>query len=466
MDGTSRLRSRVAAVFLWIASCGCGSEVPLGGEVHDRPNVIVISLDTTRADFLESAGHPWIKTPHLDAIAAGSHVFTACMSPVNTTLASHSSLFTGRYPRTHGVPRNGFLLNDRNTTLAEILKQQGYHTAGFVASFALNRRYNLHQGYDLWDDAYQGKTAGLENQRSAERVTDAALAHVDGQTAPAPVHLFVHYYDPHRPYDPPPPYDALYDEIELADYGPRTTCDERDEQGKWVRPDPRCYAGEISYMDSQIGRLLEGLDSRGLLEHSILLVVSDHGELLDDKSPNFSHGVTVFQQESHVICMLRVGEAGAPARRVEGVVSTIDLLPTVLDILGLPVPNGVEGKTIPLTHAAGARTVFGEASQPGREKTADSGWFNRQNAQYARDTHYKLIRIPHSNREHLYSLSLDPGEKSDLLTSPSREHLEVAEGLRALLRRWNSTGNALPTRYIKGERNDTAERLRALGYVE
>ncbi len=218
-------------------------------------------------------------------------------------------------------------------------------------------------------------------------------------------------------------------------------------------------------MDAQLGRLLDGLQERGLLENSILMVTSDHGELLDQKSPNFSHGVTVFQAESRAICMLRLSGQGASKGRIAGVVSTIDLLPSLLDLLGIPIPSGVEGESIPLDGAP-SRVRFGEASQPDHPKSADTGGVNRNNAHYVRDRHHKFIRIPHLERERLFDLSSDPGETKDLLADPTPQHAERARRLGALLTQWRLGSVTLPTRYIRGEKNDTEERLRALGYVE
>ena len=202
-----------------VAAAGAGLYRDRTGPTYKGPvqHVILISPDTTRLDHFGCYGNTWIRTPNMDALSAESILFTDYTTVVSTTLASHTSLFTGKFPHTHGVPRNGFMVNTDNIMVAEILKDAGFRTAGFLGSFALDSRFDFAQGFDHYDENFDilvGTGGADQNQRNAEAVTNAVIGYLEENGAGRNLFLFVHYFDPHLPYSPSPPYDTMYAEDE------------------------------------------------------------------------------------------------------------------------------------------------------------------------------------------------------------------------------------------------------------
>jgi len=441
------------------------------GEGGAARHVIVISLDTTRADHFGCYGNTWIRTPNIDALAAESILLTDYMTTISTTLASHVSLFTGKYPHTHGVPRNGFIVHDDNVMLPEVLKEAGFTTAGFLGSFALHSRFNFAQGFDYLDERFEIFLDGDEidqNQRRAAAVTDAVLAYLDEHGIPPRLFLFVHYFDPHQPYDPPPPYDAMYGDAPGAiRFGDHPALAYGDGSADSRRSLSR-YAGEVSYMDHHVGRLLDELRHRGILEEALLLVTSDHGENLgENPGKAFHHGRTVYQSEMHCVGLIRLPNAAYGGTRLDLPVSSIDMLPTMVSYVGLPTPAGVEGELLTLTDPRAntlARPRFGEASKPARREF-DPRWFNNPKARCVRDGSLKYIRTAYLSREELYDLQVDPHEQNNVLESPTVEIAARAADLRRRLDVWTAAQTPLPSRFDDRTHDETIARLKALGYL-
>ncbi|MFQ5805547.1 MAG: sulfatase [Phycisphaerae bacterium] len=435
-------------------------------------HVVVISLDTTRADHFGCYGNTWIRTPRIDALADEAVLFADYMTVVPTTLASHVSLFTGKYPHTHGVPRNGFVVHADNVMLAEILKEADFHTAGFLASFALDKRFNFAQGFDYFDQEFDILANGREidqNQRRAQAVTDAVIAYLDREGVPPNLFLFVHYFDSHMPYDPPPPYDTMYGEakgaIKLGDH-PALLGGYRPRQ---LRQFLCRHAGEVSYMDQHVGRLLDDLKRRGILDQALLVVTSDHGENLGDEASHlFDHGWTTYQSVMHAVGVIRLPGAAHGGTRLDLPVASIDILPTVLNYLELPTPTGVDGQVIDLTNprqTTMSRTRFGEATKPWDEVETDPRWLNNRKARCVREGPFKYIYTSYRGSEELYDLSSDPHERRNLLASRTPELARRAAGLRRKLDAWTATQKPLPSHFDRGQREETIRRLKALGYL-
>jgi arylsulfatase A-like enzyme len=434
-------------------------------------------MDTTRADQFGFMGNPVVQTPRLDAIAAESIVLTDCMTVAPTTLASHTSLFTGKYPHHHGTPRNGYMVNRDNVMLAEILKEVGFTTAGFAGSFALDRRFDFAQGFDTYDqtfDVFVGDGGADQNQRPAEKVTNAVLAHLDAQGIPDRLFLFAHYFDPHYPYAAPAPYRSMYDpkgeqglspaiEIEIGENLELSRTQQRIAQNLISQ-----YAAEVSYMDFHIGRLFDDLRRRGILDEAILLITSDHGENFMEHRKTFSHGLSVYQTTMHSVCVIRLPGGEDGGERIEEPVASIDLLPTLLDILGISPPPGIDGEAIPLgvtDDALPQRTRFGQATKPRKQYETDPRWRNILKARHIRSGRHKFIQTPYLGTEELYDLESDPGEQNNLLRNPSQETLEIAARLRAELTAWAESANPLPSQFENSQREETIERLKSLGYL-
>ncbi len=416
-----------AALLVCLAGLsGCGRAA------RGPANVLVITLDTLRADHVGSYGYAAAKTPVLDALAARGARFASATTTTPLTLSAHTSLFTGTWPTSHGVRDNtGFHVDDSVTTLAEVLKGRGYRTGGFVGAFVLDARWGIAQGFDRYFDEFdlgEDVGPGLDAiQRRGAEVVDAASTWLR-EPATTPFFAWVHLYDPHSPYDAPP---------EFASAFPAT----RD----------GAYDAEIAYTDAQVGRLLAMLEADGRLDNTIVVVMADHGEQLGEHREQ-SHGFFVY--DAAVQVPLIIAGPGIGARVVPDQVRIVDVMPTVLDLLGVEVPSVVQGTS--LRPALGGQRqellAFSESWYP----RFHYGW---SELRAVRDGRYKFILAP---RRELYDLTTDPKELTNLAGSESARADTLERALRALVAK-NSAAGA-----VKGPQPVDAaaeQRLRALGYV-
>lgn len=439
-------------------------------------HVILISMDTTRPDHFGCYGNPWISTPFMDQLAKQSLLFMDYTTAANTTLASHTTSFTGKYPHRHGVPRNGFVVNDENLMLTEVLKQAGFSTAGFLGSFALDGLFGFNQGFDHYDEQFDvmaGEGGADQNQRAGDKVTDAVLSYLDKTGVPQRLFLFAHFFDAHMPYAPPAPYDAMYG---VNDNAPRQMSPHPAASQDGGSVDPRVsrqwslYAGEISFMDAQIGRLLRGLRERGILDDALLVIINDHGENLGDHwGQPFDHGWTVYQNEARGFCLIRLPKGELGGRKLTTPTPSIDLMPTILNYLRLPVPAGIDGTAVDLltpNPEHNARSIFSEATKPWEQVEVGRKWVNDAKPRAVRDGQWKYIITPYRRMEELYNLAADPGEKINLLKNANAETRQRLAEMRAALKTYDAASNPLPTHFESTQRDDTVRRLKALGYID
>jgi arylsulfatase A-like enzyme len=463
-----------ACIALNLAAVGCGRAPERKSPAR---HVIVISFDTTRADHFGFMGSESVRTPNLDVVARESIVFTDFMTVVPTTLASHTSLFTGKYPHSHGTPRNGFMVNADNVMLAEIMSDAGFHTAGFTGSFALDARFDFAQGFDHYDEAFNvmvGEGGADQNQRPAAEVTDAVIAYLDDHGVPQHLFLFAHYFDPHYPYAAPAPFDAMYDPSGSAGLPPiadlfqdKTLSDsQRDAYAhRWELQ----YASEISYMDHHVGRLIDDLKRRGVLDDALLVITSDHGENLWDHPVQFDHGFNLYKSTVGALCVVRLPAGENGGTTVDQVMANIDILPTVVEFLGMDAPNGIDGEAVDLQGVARqtpTKARFAQATKPWRGIETDPRWTNILKSQCIRDGRYKFIWTPYQNSEALYDVVSDPGETKNVLEDPTEETRTVAERLRRELHAWRESAKPLPSRFESSQQEETIKRLKALGYIK
>jgi arylsulfatase A-like enzyme len=498
-----RSSALVLAFFAFLSACaGDVPEVPTTGPQH----VILITLDTTRADHLGAWGGDPSLTPSLTRLADESVVFSDAMSPAPTTLAAHTSILTGRSPRSHGVPRNGYIVNPENVTLAELLGEAGFNTLGVVGSFALESLFGLDQGFARYDEEF-----GLEfqpgmydqNQRRAGDVTDRALGLLDAAIDEDPkgrVFLFAHYFDAHTPYDPPP--EALFavglkagDRADLEDIGRAVLSQQHAAAGvrlgpRWVFSNgvpveildgatgtptaedlrlEKLYHAELSYLDHELGRLIDGLSERGLLDDSLLILTADHGETFWEHGDFWNHGVATYQTTIKVPLLIRLPDASMGGMDVASVVSTLDVLPTVCAQLGLELPAAAEGMDLSALWAGGElpeRAHVSEATQPVGEIEREVQWLNQAKAKAVRKGRWKYIYTPYlAGREELYDIETDPGERANLLLSPTSMHLEKASELRGELEDWAARLTPLPSSFESAQMEAVRSRLEGLGYA-
>jgi choline-sulfatase len=400
---------------------------PFAARVPSRPHILLITLDTTRADHIGAYGYTLARTPQLDRLAAEGVLFERAVAAAPITLPAHASVLTARYPFSHGVRNNGtFSLSASMPTLATALHAAGYRTAAFVSAFVLDRRFGLARGFDRYDDHMEtGAPATAELERRGDRSALAAGAWLaEHARERGPFFLWLHLYDPHDPYDPPPPFrDAFAD---------------------------RPYDGEIAFDDDVVRSLVDRLDRADVLASTIVAVIGDHGESLGDHG-EVTHSMFVYESALRVPMILRWPGRLRAGTRVRALVRGIDLAPTLLDLAGLPSLDGAQGQSlVPLVRAgtAGPASAYGETYFP----LFYMDWAPLKSIQ---DDRWKFIDAP---MPELYDLAADPREQTNLA---AREPARVAALGRALASLAGGTGAMTP----RGIDRETAEKLAALGYV-
>jgi len=392
-----------------------------------KRNVVLITIDTLRADYLSCNGASIVKTPNLDALAAGGVNFPNTRTTVPLTLPAHTSILTALYPYEHGVRDNGtYRLEDNQITLAEVLKKEGYRTAAFVASFVLDHRFGLAQGFDVYEDSTWTNPTMLESFE-AERNADAvfrSFAQWLQKENTRPVFVWIHLYDPHAPYNPPQPYAARY-------------------------PTNR-YAGEVAYADSVVGRITEKLRSTAMLNDSIVAIAGDHGEALGEHGEQ-THSVLIYNATLHVPMILYAPGLIQPGSRYNSRVRTIDLAPTVLDYLGIRTKIG-SGISLREGIETGKEPDLAAPSESLYPKL-NLGWselFGIETGQY------HFILAPESE---LYDLKSDPTEKTNII----RKQPDIANKMAEMLKRF-AVQEPASAAAVQAD-DETKEKLEALGYV-
>jgi arylsulfatase A-like enzyme/Flp pilus assembly protein TadD len=384
---------------------------------RQQPDVILITIDTLRADALGFAGNRRVRTPYLDSLAARGTLFTKAHAHNVVTLPSHTNILTGLYPYQHGIRDNaGFTLDAAHTTIGAMLRGAGYATAAFVSAFPLDSRFGLNAGFDVYDDKYREGSNPLDfvvQERPAGETLSAARTWYDS-VPNRKKFLWIHLYDPHAPYDPPSPFREQY------------------------RDAP--YLGEVAYVDAQLAQFLEPL----LRNHpnTFVVITGDHGEALGDHGEQ-THGL--FAYESTLKVPLIIIDPDQPARKDAAYVRHIDLVPTILHRLGVSVPPALPGRPL-LPGNASADSYFEAISA-----SLNRGWA-------------PLVGLIHGGRKYidlpvpeLYDLGADPGEKQNLAETDRRDLFAI----RKLL-----SDNAPAAQNIKRS-VDPAEKaqLMSLGYI-
>ena len=397
----------------------------LPGRPADRPSVLLVTIDTLRADRLGSYGYAQASTPVLDALAARGLRFPTAVAHAPLTTPSHASILTGLTPLRHGVRDNGgFALPPGIPTLGEVFQRAGYHTAAFVSGFPLDRRFGLARGFDTYDDRlpHGGDPRRAPYvERPASRTTEVALRWLE--RTPAPWFVWIHYFDPHAPYEPPG---------ELSD-----------------RFRDRPYDGEVAFVDQQIGHLLARLEGGAARDRTLILVTADHGESLGEHGED-THGVFVYDS-TLLVPWIMAGPA-IPRGNVSAVVARgIDVAPTLLDYAGVGALPGIEGRSL-RPAADGTPMPDAPAYAESLFASLNLGWAELHAWRTAR---WKLIEAP---RVELYALDADAAEARNL----AEERREVAEGLRRRLR--DALAAKTPGATLTAT-EQAQERLRALGYL-
>lgn len=338
----------------------------------ERPNLLLITIDTLRADRLGCYGYTKARTPHLDALARESMFFESAFCPTPLTLPSHTSLMTGRYPHRHGVRDNAGSVPASETTLAETLRQNGYHTYAFVGGFPLDHRFGLNQGFDVYDDTFpreKNRSLDFRSERSADLVLEAALR----TRITEPFFLWLHFYDPHAPY---------------------------------LRGG---YDGEVAFVDEQVGRVVQKWKN----DRTWIAVAGDHGESLGEHG-EWTHRIFVYDSVMRV--PFWINGPGIAPQRVQKQVRLVDFLPTIFARMGIAPPSGLDGLVLP--DRAGAAAIL-ESYFP----LFQLGW---SPPVAIRTDRWKYIEVP---RPELYDLRADATEAKNVYEA----NREIAKRLQAYI---------------------------------
>jgi arylsulfatase A-like enzyme/Flp pilus assembly protein TadD len=438
----SKKRSRLFAVALVLATAALLTVFLFRARTPDFArlrggkdfSVILITVDTLRADKVGCYGNPLVRTPTMDAWAAGGVRFEDCISQTPLTLPSHTTIMTGTLPVHHGVRDNGgFVVPSELVTMAETFKTAGYRTAAFVAAYVLDSKWGLDQGFDTYFDKFDlsrfEKISLGEVQRPANEVLDEALAWID-RNRDGKFFTWIHLYDPHSPYEPPEPFKTEYPQ--------------------------NPYLGEIAFVDSQLARLAGTIDRLGLRDRLFLVLAADHGESLGEHLES-THGFFIYQGALHVPLIVVTPFKGTQGVVSKGTVGLVDVMPTVCEMAGLPAPAGVQGRSlVPSFFAPGAaaadRLVYSETFYP----RYHYGWSDLWSVQ---DGRFKLILAPVPE---LYDLRQDPGEEKNLVYLEKKVFEDLSARAGAL--RTEAQRGALESDLGKVD-EETREKLAALGYV-
>jgi len=467
---TTRIAA-IAVAVLAIACAGCERE-----PAWRPPDVVVISLDTLRADHLPTYGYAKPTAPRLDALARESLVFDRAYTEAPHTLPSHTSLFTGLHPGRHGVRDRGDTLAPDVPTLAELFAAHGWQTGGFTNCYFLTPEFRIERGFAHYDAAHD-----IESPRAADATNEAVFAWLDTLAPDRPIFLFAHYFDVHSDwdvlaYDAPDEYRKRF----AGDPPPGfRTGDGKVSATRWIAQQNRkgpdltpeelehlrgLYDAGVAWTDAQLGALLDGLDARGRLRDAIVIVTADHGEEF------LEHGkllhTQVFEESMRIPLVVSLpemrGAKGPSCRPLAGLatpapgrtgalVQHVDLLPTLAECLGFPLPAGVQGRSFRAVLAGGASArdaVYFDTPRGTQIGMLRDGW--------------KLVEAPPSGRRRLYRLDRDPGERTDL----AQQEPERVAAMAAELARHREENEAAR---VAGERVDVPdevhEALEALGYV-
>ena len=393
-------------------------------------NVLLISIDTCRADYLSCYGYKSKTTPNIDALAAQGILFENAISPIPQTLPAHSSMLTGTIPPYHGVHDNfgSYLADESNVTLAEILKGAGFTTAAAISALPLDSEFGIGQGFDNYYDSFGRVFQGERvQQRQGGETTDLTLKWLETNKDKR-FFFFLHYFDPHAAYEPPEPFASRFAS--------------------------NLYAGEIAYTDHCIGRVLDKLKELDLYDSTLVIITSDHGEMLGEHG-ELTHTYFIYQAAIKVPLIFKLPGQNKSAR-IKSIVGLIDIVPTVCGLLNIETPKNVQGVDLFASLKGGNtsaqdRHIFCESLFPTKYKANSLlGVVNNR---------YKYIR---TTRPELYDLIADPGESNNLVEKEQKLVRIMQDKLAQMLEQ--SVRKASPDSKVQVD-PEIVEKLGTLGYV-
>lgn len=407
-----------------------------------RPNILLVTLDTVRADRIGAYGHGAAETPNLDSLAREGVRFADATSQAPLTGPAHAALLTAQYPGRLGIKNNAAQpLPEEALTLAEALKAEGYRTAAYIGAFVVDRAYGFGQGFDLFDSAFAGFRQRIKEQvqRPASEVVDPALEWLKGGQSAAPFFAWVHLYDAHTPYAAPPPYGQRF-----AD---------------------RPYDGEVAYVDAQVGRLISQLRSSGELDRTVVIVVGDHGESLGEHGED-DHGIFLYESVMRIPWIMRLPsnfllvagrpESGTPRGLViSEQVRSVDVMPTLLDLAGVRIPHGQDGESL--------TGLLRGIPRPNPPASYSESWYPKLHFGWSRlralrSAEWKYIEAP---KPELYDLRADRAEGTNVVGERGSVAAQMAAELEGIEKSFGARAAAATPKPDP----ETIARLRSLGYI-
>ncbi len=480
-----------AVTYLEIRSAPSKSAPASGAQATpEKPNVLLITIDTLRADHLGCYGDHTIHTETIDSLAAGGVRFDHATSQVPLTLPSHTSILTSTYPPIHGVRDNArYRFNGTMPTLAEILKANGYLTCAFISAFVLDSRFGLDRGFDHYDDNIQnqalfyffsasppfalagalkilGMVPPYKPERRADRTTEAAIRWL-GENRQQLFFLWIHYFDPHGPLNPPAPYDTLYLGADVdrkaflekeKDYiAVQGMSDSRGLSREEIEGIKTLYSGEVTFTDHSIGVLMRYLRESHLSDRTLIVLMADHGQSIAEHH-YIGHSMQLYQDIMRIPLIIHYPPSIPAGAVVENNVQSVDVMPTILGILGIGIPGSCRGRNLmPLVRYEDDNGedpgAYIETLHPPRKENRLFGliWGD-----------FKYIRGLEGNREELYRISTDPGEQINLAGRESERTERMRGHLQDLLKgmKEEASSHEIPLD------PQTMQAMRALGYVQ
>jgi len=473
---------KTAILFLCAVSISCslaGADgKPAKNEGHnrtaaaDKPNVVLIVIESLRKDHVGCYGYFRNTTPSIDKFAKGAIRFTNAVATSSWTAPTHMSIFTGLYPSVHKILALRHIcdpLDPKIQTLAETLKKAGFHTAGFISNPMLVSSLGYGRGFDVYDDrsvfAEIERTHGdiRTHQRTSETINKITCAWLKNHHKEQ-FFLFLHYFDPHFEYAPPPPYNTMFDPGYKGPADGSHMLITKSLPDRDLEHVKALYDGAIRYTDEHIGLLLKEMARYGLTDKTLVIIIADHGEEFYDHG-GVLHGNTLYNEVTHIPFFIKF-PGQSKAETIDALASQVDILPTVCDYLKIKIPENVQGENLlPLCR--------------GEKKEIHSFVFSELDNHASPEirtveTHeYKLIRNFHTRKTELFSLKDDLAEKKNLFPA-GFFHLEpaTARKMKRELKRFMKTSDRLSAAIKKMQTNKvildekTRQRLKSLGYIQ
>ncbi len=424
-----RARFYIGLLFILVLS-GCNQKQDI--------NVLIVTFDTTRADHIAAYGNRNAQTPILDKLAQDGVLYERALTSIPITLPSHSSIMTGKVPFSHGVRDNGlFKLNDSQHTLAEILKQNSYNTAAAIGSFPLTSQFGINQGFDFFnehitqdfEDIFGERTIPKDrlffDERKAAQVNDAILPWLN-DNADSPFFIWMHYFDPHHPHEPPAPYNQSF----IHDL----------------------YLGEIAYADESLGNVISELKRLNKYDDTLIVFTSDHGEGLDQHNES-THSLLIYNSTLHVPLIIKYPKQVYANTRISNWVGLVDIFPTILNQLNIEIPDDIQGQVLPINNTAEpTRLIYAETLSPRFSRN----WGEQ------RGLIKNGIKYIHGPQKELYNIDNDPNEINNLINSKPVLAQSMHDDLQDYL-----DENQLPETSSSIDVDaETLNTLRGLGYIQ